>query len=185
MADSFGEHSYINRSDGRPCSADFHCQRLDERTGNEFAFIVRKTASTIHVEFQSAALQSRVSELSAQARPNPPSKIVDGFELLENSGLLETHLRLLRTWLRDYDPTGFVEGPSCEQRSVPEAELALLVEGVIGDYQVFESFGYENLHEMGCLSCERWMAWTNSRILEAEDYLDREFHATGQLEGFK
>lgn len=183
VADSFGEHSYIDRSEARSCSAHCPCQRLNGQIGSDFAFIVRKTASSIHVEFQSTVLQSRVSELLGQAPPNPPSNTVNGFELLQNSGLLETHLRLLRTGTQGHDPIGFVAEPSYEQRSILEAELAVLVEGVLGDYHVFESFGYENLHEIGCLSYDHWIAWTNSKILEAEDYLDREFHTTGQFEG--
>ncbi|KAF6237668.1 hypothetical protein HO173_003869 [Letharia columbiana] len=69
----------------------------------------------------------------------------------------------------------------CRER--PLAELAFLVEGLIGDHQIFESFGYENLHERGYLTYERWIAWTNSKIIEAQDHLDRILHATGHSEG--
>ena len=150
--------------------------------GSEFAFIVRKTAFTIQVEFMSVVLQSRVSELLEQHRQTPPGNIVDGFELLEHLGSLETYLWQLRTELQRHDPTGAVADLSSEQRAILEAELALLVKGLVGDYQIFESFGYEDLHEKGYLTNERWMAWTNSRISEAQDHLDRTFHAIGQAE---
>lgn len=151
--------------------------------GEDFAFTVRKTTSTIEVEFMSNVLQSRVSELLEQHCQNPLSNIVDGFELLEHSGSLETYLRRLRTELQRRNPMGAVADPLYEQMTILEAELALLVKGLVGDHQMFQSFGYEDLHEKGHLTNERWMAWTNSRISEAEDHLDRTFHAIGQAEG--
>ena len=183
MADSFGEHSYINRSEDRYCSGDCPCQRLNEQTSCDFAFIVRKTASTIDVELSSNILQSRVSKLLGQAGHDPPRNVVDGFKLLENSGFLETYLRQMRTEIQGQNPMGVVVSPSFDQKPIFEAELALFAEGLIGDHQIFESFGYENLYEKGYLTRECCMAWTNSRISEAEDHLNRIIHATGQSEG--
>ena len=96
---------------------------------------------------------------------------------------MEVHLRQLRAETQGYNPMGVVADPVYVQGTILEAELALLVEGLIGDHQIFESFGYENLHERGYLTYERWMAWNNSKIIEAQDHLDRIFHATGHSEG--
>lgn len=107
---------------------------------------------------------------------------IDGFLLLRNSILLRNRLHQLRIELRDGDSLTPKERSSHQDDLRLVAELSLLVEGVLADYQVFESFGFENLYEKGILTYEQWKTFQSLRTSQTLDELDRAFQAIDQEE---
>ena len=188
--DSYGDHCYIDTSITRACSMQCGCQSLesDSLASNSFAFEVRKTSSGIVVMLHSWTLQVYVPFFLAQGK-NPPSEnphIIGGFHLLRNIDLLETRLRELRAKMQGSTPAAGIFGVlilSSKDLARLEAELSLLVEGLVADDQVFESFGYENLYEEAYLTYDRWKFFQNSKTSRSLDQLDWATHNIDQLEG--
>ena len=180
-----GGFSYIDRSEERPCLLTCPCLRLDHQNEeNRFAFKIRKTTSSIDVELSSGTLSSCVSRLLGSVSQVPGSNKIKGFLLLKHASLLKTQLQKLRNEMRSEMS---VLGPWAdvshhEQRTQLKAELGLLVEGFIGDHQVFESFGYENLYEKAFLTYDRWKAFQSSKASLTLDWLDGAFHEIDQYE---
>ena len=70
--------------------------------------------------------------------------------------------------------------PSREESAHFEAELSLLVEGLVADDQVFESFGYKNLYEKGFLTYDRWKSFQSSKTSRSLDQLEWVTHTIDQ-----
>lgn len=181
-----GKRAYIDRSEPRPCSAQCHCWDLDsEPEEDNFSFTISKTTSTIEITFHSALIRSCVSHLLEQDLPDSTISKLDGFILLKNFGRLKSCIRALRQ-VRKGTITEACRRILLETRTSPEddskleAEMCLLVEGVLQDSEVFQSFGYENLYERGYLSYDRWKAFQRERTSRAIDLLDSAFHVIDQ-----
>ena len=77
-----------------------------------------------------------------------------------------------------------VSGDHCIDSSIEdlsprlEAEVTLLVEGLLGDPKVFQSFGYEYLYEHGYSTLEHWEVLQRSKVSTNIDKLDNAFSAT-------
>ena len=180
--DSFGDRSYIDTSMTRACTEHCRCRRLNtDADPNSFAFEVRKTAYGINVKLCSFVLWKCLPHLLLQGRVSKRNirrylkEVICGFHLLENIDTLESLLRELRDELQGRPRSGPV---SSILRLIPEhlaqfeAELSLLVEGLVADDQVFESFGYEKLYENGFLTYDRWKSFQSSKTSRSLYQLD-------------
>ena len=176
-----GGQSFIDRSTlsaNRPCSDACACGQLllgAEKDG--FTFTVRKTESTMSIELHSFALSSYVGR-----RLGLVGDEIDGFFLLKHITSLETQLQELRNDIQSHPPSGSWTDLIHEQDTQLEAELRLLVEGLLSDHQVFDSFGYENLYNKGILTHDRWKTFQGCKTAMAIDGLDSAFHAVDQAE---
>ena len=185
--DSFGDRSYIDTSMTRACSKQCCCRRL--MSSFSFAFEVRKTAYSIDVELYALMLQVYLPFLLGEG-PNSLfeiSYVADGFHLLKNIDLLESLLRELRAEMQGNSRSFYCFNQLIKSRKDMaqfEAELSLLVEGLVADDQVFESFGYENLYEKGFLTYDRWKSFQSSKISRSLDQLDWATHTIDQLKDF-
>ena len=183
--DSFGDRSYIDTSMIRACSKQCRCGSL--RLHFSFVFNVRKTVYSINVRLRSPMLQVYLPFLLEEER-NPPCElpnVIDGFHLLKNIDLLESLLRKLRAEMQDNSDSCYHFNQiisSREDMAQLEAELSLLVEGLVSDDQVFESFGYENLYEKGFLTYDRWKSFQSSKTSRSLDQLGWATHTIDQLE---
>ena len=181
MGDSLGGQSFIDRSTlsaNRPCSDDCACgQLLLGAEKKDFTFTVRKTDSTMSIELHSFALSSYVGRRLGLARDK-----IDGFFLLKHITSLETHLQDFRNFIQSHPPSGFWAYLDHEHDTQLEAELRLLVEGLLSDHQVFDSFGYENLYRKGILNHDRWKIFQGCKTAMAIDGLNSAFHAVDQAE---
>ena len=111
--------------------------------------------------------------------------VIDGFLLLKNIDFLESRLRELRAEMKRSSLSDlFLITPisTGEEVAQLEAELSLLVEGLVADDQVFESFGYENLYEKGFLTYDRWKSFQSSKTSRIFDQLDWVTHSIDQFE---
>jgi hypothetical protein len=93
------------------------------------------------------------------------SRPLDGFTLLRYHFTLKRHLLQ-------------IVGESAQDVS---HELQLLVDGLLGDGQVFQSFGYETLYERGYLDYELWSTFQQQRIDSDIDGLDEAFRDDGDF----
>ena len=183
--DSSGGRSYIDTSMIRACPKQCRCRCL---RSNSFAFEVQKTAHDINVRLYSLVLKVYLPLLLGQERdPRCTFPVfIGGFHLLENIDTLEHRLQELRAEMlgsslsHSFFRTLIL---SREESTQFEAELSLLVEGLVADYQVFESFGYEKLYEKGFLTYDRWKSFQSSKTCRSLDQLDRATHTIDQLEG--
>lgn len=181
MGDSLGGQSFIDRSPlsaNRPCSDHCACGQLHHGAEkDDFTFTVRKTDSTIGIGLHSFALSSYIGR-----RLGLTSNKIDGFFLLKHITSLETQLQELRNDIQSHPPSGSWTDLIHEQDTQLEAELRLLVEGLLSDHQVFDSFGYENLYNKGILTHDRWKTFQGCKTAMAIDGLDSAFHAVDQAE---
>ena len=183
----------------RACSKHCRCRRLGSR---DFAFEVRKTEHDINIKFYSVLLEFHISHILEQGRNSqygfsnfsrlshayrlfPDTSHFDGFHLLKNIHLLESSLRELRAEMQGSSPShsfcGILPLPD-EQWVQFEAGLSLLVEGLLADDQVFESFGYENLYEKGFLTYDGRKSFQTSKTTRSLDQLDWATRTIDQVE---
>ena len=116
---------------------------------------------------------------------DPQFTILDGFFLLKNIDFLESRLRELRAEMKRSSLSDLFLNArisTAEEIGQLEAELSLLVEGLVADDQVFESFGYENLYEKGFLTYDRWKSFQSSKTSRRFDQLDWVTHSIDQFE---
>ena len=174
-----GGHSFIDRSPlsaNRPCSDHCACGQLHRGAEKDnFTFTVRKTESAIGIELHSFALSSYIGR-----RLGLQSNQIDAFLLLKHITSLETQLQELRNDIQSHPPSESWTDLFYEQDTQLETELRLLVEGLLSDHQVFDSFGYENLYKKGILNHDRWTTFQGCKTAMAIDGLDSAFHAVDQ-----
>ena len=130
----------------------------------------------MEVNIKSVVLYSYLAHLLGQHQISA-SQTINGFFLLNNAKFLQTHLNDLREGMHMDLPQGPLMSLVSEQDAQIEAELTVLLEGLITDHQVFRSFGYENLFEQGYLSYDLWKAFQSSNASLTIDELDNAFHA--------
>ena len=180
--DSLGDRSYIDTSMTRACSKQCRCRHL---SSDSFVFEVRKTAWDINVRLCSNMLQVYLPLLLVPGQIREIANVINGFHLLENIEFLESLLRELRAEMQGSSPSPSLFRtliPSRKESAQFEAELSLLVEGLVGDDQVFESYGYEKLYEKGFLTYDRWKSFQSSKTSRSLDQLDWAPHTIDQLE---
>ena len=146
------------------------------------------TAFGINVRLCSFMLQQYLPFLLVPRRNRQcdPPNFVCGFHLLRNIDLLEGRLREQQAKMQGSSPSHpffRILIPSREESAHFEAELSLLVEGLVADDQFFESFGYEKLYEKGFLTYDRWKSFQSSKTSRSLDQLDWAMHTIDQLEG--
>ena len=130
----------------------------------------------MEVNIKSVVLYSYLAHLLGQHQTSA-SQTINGFVFLNNAKFLQTHLNDLKEGMHMDLPQGPLMSLVSEQDAQIEAELTLLLEGLITDHQVFRSFGYENLVEQGYLSYDLWKAFQSSNASLTIDELDNAFHA--------
>ena len=130
----------------------------------------------MEVDIKSAVLYSYLAHLLGQHQDSARQRI-NGFVLLNNAKFLQTQLNDLKERMQMDLPQGALMSLVSEQDAQIEAELTLLLEGLIMDHQVFRSFGYENLFEQGYLSYDLWKVFQSSNASLIIDRLDNAFHA--------
>ena len=130
----------------------------------------------MEVNIKSKVLYSYLAHLLGHHQTSA-SQTINSFVLLNNAKFLQTHLNDLKERMHMDLPQGPLMSLVSEQDAQIEAELTLLVEGLITDHQVFRSFGYENLFEQGYLSYDLWKAFQSSNASLTIDELDNAFHA--------
>ena len=202
IGDSLGDRSYIDTSMTRDCPEQCRCRSLNTNAGsNDFSFQVQKTEYGVKVILCSRVLQLYLSRLLFQQEDDVYARIssrlrqllrpgllvqerssetkirgdIDGFYLLKNLDSLERRLQELRAEMQGSSPSHSLLRTlklSGEDIAQFEAELSLLVEGLVADDQVFESFGHEKLYEKGFLTYDRWKSFRESKTLRSLDQLD-------------
>ena len=130
----------------------------------------------MEVNIKSAVLYSYLAHLLGQHQDSARQRI-NGFVLLNNAHFLQAQLNDLKERMHMDLPQGPSMSLVSEQDAQIEAELTLLLEGLITDHQVYRSFGYENLFEQGYLSYNLWKAFQSSNAFLIIDRLDNAFHA--------
>lgn len=166
----------------RACSWECRCRRLGS---GSFAFEVRKTPNCIKVWLNSVVLYLYLHYVLPRAEFDPRSTLLDGFFLLKNIDFLESRLRELRAEMKHSSLLDIflnVLISTGQEIAQLEAELSLLVEGLVADEQVFESFGYENLYEKGFLTYDRWKSFQSSKTSRRFDQLEWVTHSIDQFE---
>ena len=174
VGDSFGGHSYIARKAGRACTSKCGCHRLDPLSQNpNFSFTVRKSTTSIEVGLLSPFLRRHVFRLLESHSHMIPGRAIDGFVLLENIDLLRTNLGAIRRWRRLVTSSKLLNVK--KRRAQLEAEMTLLVEGLLLDHQVWESFGFEELYQNGHLTYRFWKALQKCKTMQTIDSLEKTF----------
>ena len=181
--DSYGNRSYIDTYMPRACSMQCRCRSLASKS---FAFEVRKTADDINVKLYSTTLQMELLPLLVPEEefPRRHSDIISGFHLLKSSNYLESRLRRLRAKRHYGLASNYFPGTDDWFEYVKfEAELSLLVEGLVADDQVFDSFGYQTLYKKGFLTFDRLISFQSSKMSRTLAQLVRAFLTIDQSEG--
>ena len=84
----------------------------------------------------------------------------DGLFSLPNMSALRAMLVQLKAHPKKGYPTrGFFVNSQCNEGQQLLAELSLLAENFLGDPQVFEQFGFENLCILGYLDHNQWLQY--------------------------
>ena len=111
------------------------------------------------VKFHSWVLGWHIAGLLGSDAPYREANV---FYLLKHIDRLRTSLQCLREKNKisnPHEPT-----PLHDYDKQLEAKLNLLVEDFLEDSQVFESFGFDNLHEYEYLDYETWMQFPTLQI---------------------
>ena len=128
------------------------------------------------VNIKSVVLYSYLAHLLGQHQDSASQRF-NGFVLLSNAKFLQIQLNDLKERMHIDLPQGPLMSLLSEQDTQIEAELTLLLEGLITDHEVFWSFGYENLFEQGYRSYDIWKAFQSANASLIIDHLDNAFHA--------
>lgn len=165
--DSFGDRQYIDTNDPRPCSDKCLCQHHG-RTESHFVFLAQKTKSTFDLIIYDATLYLRIAGALGWdivgAVFDQGGFVVDGFALLRNCEILMQDLdALLQQKCGDPSDAYLV------------SSMRLLVDGFLGDEEVFRSFGHTFLHEQQHISFDHWKKFQVSRAMKDIMLLDHGF----------
>jgi ankyrin repeat protein len=168
QGDSFGYGSYINVDEERPCTS--HCFCRKHHLEEAFTFKVYKSVNQMHTTIYSHSLYDKLATLipldNIESGLGCPARIVNGLALLRHYHTLMRLLKDLRSTLCD--------NPANQSLAL---EMDLLVNGFLGDGQVFQSFGYENLYELGFMDYQLWKYFQKQKIDKDITALDDGFCA--------
>ena len=155
QGDSFGYGWYINVDEERSCTS--HCFCRKHHLQEAFIFEVDKSVNQMHITIYSHSLYDELATHipldNVEGGLGCPTRIVNGLALLRQYHTLMRLLKDLRSALCD-NPTN---------RSLA-LEMDLLVNGLLGDGQVFQSFGYEKLYELGFLDYQLWKFFQKQKL---------------------
>jgi ankyrin repeat protein len=168
QGDSFGYGSYINVDEERPCT--FHCFCRKHHLQEAFTFEVYKSVNQMHITIYSHSLYDKLATHipldNVESGLGCPARIVNGLALLRHYHTLMRLLKDLRSILCD--------NPANQSLAL---EMDLLVNGFLGDGQVFQSFGYENLYELGFMDYQLWKYFQKQKLDKDITELDDNFCA--------
>jgi hypothetical protein len=155
QGDSFGYGSYINVDEERPCTS--HCFCRKHHLEEAFTFEVYKSVNQMHTTIYSHYLYDKLATHipldNVESGLGCPARIVNGLALLRHYHTLMRLLKDLRSTLCD--------NPANQSMAL---EMDLLVNGFLGDGQVFQSFGYENLYELGFMDYQLWKYFQKQKL---------------------
>ncbi|KAI0535648.1 hypothetical protein GGR58DRAFT_504048 [Xylaria digitata] len=149
IADSFGDHDWIDITKARPCGRSCRCNQFGADTEERvFAFTVMKTPTKINILFHDMHLRDDViAALTPTTRKLPSGKSVwNGFLLREYRSLLAARLRHMQ---KPRYPSPW--------DNFRVAVLWLLINGILYDPQIFTASllqscraGFRNIDPLDC-----------------------------------
>lgn len=167
LGDSFGDRQYIDTSDPRPCSDKCLCQHHG-RTESHFVFLAQKTKNTFNLIIYDATLYLRIAEALGWdivgAVFDQGGFVVDGFALLQKCEILTQDLEAL-----------IQQNSGDRSDAYLVSSMRLLVDGFLGDEEVFRSFGHTFLYEQQHISFDHWKKFQVSRAVKDIMLLDHGF----------
>ena len=135
-----------------------------------FTFEVHKSVDQMHITIYSHSLYDELATLipldNTERGLGCQTRTVNGLALLSHYHTLMRRLKDLRSALCD--------NPANQSLAL---EMDLLVNGFIGDGQVFQSFGYENLYELGFMDYQLWKYFQKQKFDKDITELDDRFCA--------
>lgn len=129
----------------------------------------------MEIVVNSEALSSFLAQFLSQEPPNLGPFNFDGLVLLGKAEMLQKAVFRLKKKLQADSYQGSPNMFASRNDRQLHAELSLLVDGLLMDYRVFESFGYENLYKHRYLTYEVWKAFQSFRTLDIIDELENAF----------
>ena len=124
----------------------------------------------MEVMLHSPSLRIFINNVLTVGLGGSDTTVIDGFVLLQNIQMLLCQLRTLRK-----GAIASVILSSSRKDLQLEAEVSLLVEGLLMDHQVFQSFGFENLYKSGYLTFDIWKSFQGARTVRTLDLLEQDF----------
>lgn len=142
---------------------------MHDRTESHFVFLAQKTENTFDLIIYDATLYFRIAGALGWdlvgATFSQGGFVVDGFALLRNCEVLTEDLNALNR-----------QKAECPSDAYLVSSLRLLVDGFLGDEEVFRSFGHTFLHEQQYISFDHWKKFQASRAVKDIMLLDHGFH---------
>lgn len=146
MVDSFGDRKWIDPQASRPCWDLCECRfnvpdskAFDVSVQKKFDFVVEKSVSDMIVKVYSSKLKEEIARLFPEAHVEVGAIVCSGFQLLRSDEKIKERLELLFQ----------------ENESANACHQLKLLDGLISDRQVFQSFGTKKLREE-CVSGARF-----------------------------
>ncbi|PVH70403.1 hypothetical protein DL98DRAFT_136415 [Cadophora sp. DSE1049] len=168
QGDSFGYDSYINFDEERPCTS--HCFCRKHHLQEAFTFEAHKSVNQMHITIYSHSLYDELATHipldNVERALGCPTRTVNGLALLRHYHTLKRRFKDLYSALCD--------NPANHSLAL---EMNLLVNGFLGDGQVFQSFGYENLYELGFMDYQLWKYFQKQKLDKDITELDDGFCA--------
>lgn len=164
VGDSFGDGKWIDPTAPRPCWEWCECrfniyasEAFDPVVERRFDFVVEKNNSEMLVKIYSPKLKREIARLLEENESQDEALVCNGF-------------RLLRSYTNIVQR---VEQLSLENgHSDSLALLQVLLEGLLCDRQIFQSFGLERLYQEGHLPWELWLLYQEKRLRDVFDLMD-------------
>lgn len=157
MGDTFGDNKWIDVTEERPCSSDCLCRLWNLESGT-FSFVVEKTTSDMTVRVHSRNLKIELAKLLGHVDTDNEDFLCDGFQLLRSHAVINERIQQLNRGV-------FIR--------VVTLELRLLLEGLLSDRHIFESFGLPDLYEQGWVSYELWNIYQKQEFYDLIDALEQ------------
>jgi hypothetical protein len=165
VGDSFGDGRYVKPENPRKCSPNCGCRAIDsEPEQNVFSFVVQKTPDTMMVTVHSALLWAELRSILQHSGYSVTGDSFDCFILLK-------HRKNLIARLRSKDKSSYLF-----------SELEMLVKGVLSDYEIFQSYGFEDLCSWSNTTMEAWLDFQYQRFDQDLDALNDTFSLAAEVE---
>ncbi|KAK2812546.1 hypothetical protein FQN50_001190 [Emmonsiellopsis sp. PD_5] len=126
-----------------------------------------KSKTTMEVRIYSGILRDEIIRLLEAVSPEPIYDSAGSFDGL----VLLKHYHLLNARLEDL----YNEHDSRQMNTNADRlleDMTLLVEGLLNDFEVFNSYGYENLVAKGYLTFQDWKDFQNAKVNRDLDLLE-------------
>ncbi|KAK2753683.1 hypothetical protein FQN55_000046 [Onygenales sp. PD_40] len=160
VGDSFGSGHYIDPDAHRPCTPSCACWFYGNQPEQAFfTFSAIKSKTTMELRIYSGILRDEIIRLLEAVSLEPlydSAGSFDGLVLLKHYHLLNARLEEL---YNEHDSRRKDTNADCLLE-----EMTLLVEGLLNDFEVFNSFRYENLVAKGYLTFQDWKDFQNAKV---------------------